>query len=252
MLVAALGLEHHITGTAVPLLILSDVPGLLRWEPMDDLCVHDDVGTAYAVAGVARQSALGALAVTAWIVPGTPAEARALTLEVAGVHRVSVPRGGSGIEREFSGGPWTLELPLRPARTVADIPDDPGRDARLAGDLTIPPRTMDAYRGIIPVGQARVRPGSAVSVQAIERYTDRAVLSFAVLHDAPLGGDPVVELWDSAARHEVRPLHCVAREGWTEGAVTIRPAIALGARVLGVRITPPGTEPAEFGVAVPG
>lgn len=251
VLVAALGAEHHATGTAIPLLILSDVPGLLRWEPMEHLTVRDDLGTSYAVAGVSRQSGLGALAVTVWIVPETPVEARILTLEAREISRVSVPRGGTGVERPLSGGPWTVGIDLRPPRTSATSPADPGVGRAMSGTRSIPPRALDAFRGIIPIGQARMRPGTVVTAQAIERYADRAVLTYTLLHDGPSPGESLVDVWDGSGRYDVGALHSVVREGWTEAAVAVHPAIGADVDALGVRIAPPDMEAVEFGVAVP-
>ena len=112
--------------------------------------------------------------------------------------------------------------------------------------------------------------GAAVCLWALERYEDRAVLSFGTLADEPLRVGPVtpgagtVEVWDDRGRrYAVAPIHGAARPGWSETSLEIAPAIDPDARALGVRLSglpcegapPSGGEalagPFTFGVAVP-
>ena len=51
--VAALALEHHADGAALPLLVLSEAPGPLEWAD-DDLQAVDDAGGRYAVQRAVR------------------------------------------------------------------------------------------------------------------------------------------------------------------------------------------------------
>jgi hypothetical protein len=44
---AALAVEHHADGAALPLLVLSDAPGPLAWEPSEGLRATDDAGGEY-------------------------------------------------------------------------------------------------------------------------------------------------------------------------------------------------------------
>ena len=122
----------------------------------------------------------------------------------------------------------------------------------------------------MPIGQARLAEGAAVCLWALERYEDRAVLSFGTLADEPLRVGPVtpgagtVEVWDDRGRrYAVAPIHGAARPGWSETSLEIAPAIDPAARALGVRLSglpcegaPPRdgealAGPFTFGVAVP-
>jgi hypothetical protein len=257
-MVAALCVEHHAQGAAVPLLLLSEAPGLLRWDPADGLVATDDLGTAYRSRGVSRQSGLGALQATAWLEPAVPAAARRLALEVRDVLRVTSPRGGVGIERPLSGGPWRLDVDLLPERTAAATPAEPAAVPIAPAPPRVPARTLPALRGLVPVGQARLTPDGAVCVWALERYTDRAVMTLAVLRGregAALGG--TVEAWDDlGGRHRAAVLAESSRDGWTEGTLELVPGIDPAARALAVRVAglQPGgalAGPFTFGVALP-
>ena len=95
-LVVALVVEVHPEGAVLPLLVLSDAPGLLGWDPVQGLAVRDDAGREYEVRALAQQAGLGALQTAAWIEPAPPPEARALRLEVTGLMRTAVAGGRSG------------------------------------------------------------------------------------------------------------------------------------------------------------
>ena len=49
-LIVALCVEVHSEGAVLPLLVLSDAPGLLGWDPVKGLSVRDDAGREYEVA----------------------------------------------------------------------------------------------------------------------------------------------------------------------------------------------------------
>jgi hypothetical protein len=257
-MVAVLAVEHHAEGVAVPLLVLSQAPGMLAWEVDEGLEAADDVGTQYHVRGLSRQAGLGSLQVTAWLEPAVPPSARRLELIASGIQRISSPRGGVGIERPLPDGTWELTVELVPDRTAAPVPAEPDSAALGPAAPRVPARAMAGFRGLVPVGQARVVPGGAVCVWAVERYQDRAVMTVAVLRGAEgagLGGS--VEVWDDrGGRYHVALLHETSRDGWTEGSLELVPALDPAAAVLGVRLE--GLEPAgvmdgpfTFGVALP-
>jgi hypothetical protein len=269
-LVVALVVEVHPEGAVLPLLVLSDAPGLLGWDPAQGLAVRDDAGREYEVGALAQQAGLGALQTAAWIEPAPPPEARALHLEVTGLMRTAVARGGGGVERPLAGESWALELDLVPGRTAVDPPPEPPGAAPDGGPPGVPARTFGGFRDLVPIGQARMADGAAVCLWALERYEDRAVLSLGTLADDPLRVGPVtpgagvVEVWDDrGTRYGVAPIHGAARPGWSETSLEIVPAIDPGARAIAVRLTglpcegppPRGGEalagPFTFGVAVP-
>jgi hypothetical protein len=255
--VVALCVEHHAEGVAVPLLVLSEAPGLLRWDPGEGLGATDDLGTVYRARGVSRQSGLGALQATAWLEPAVPPGARRLELHVHDVLRVTSPRGGMGIERPLSGGPWHLSVDLLPERTAATPPPEPAVFAIEPAPPRVPARTLPALRAVVPVGQARLTPAGAVCVWALECYSDRAVMTLAVLRGqegAALGG--TIDAWDDrGGRHRATVLAESSRDGWTEGTLELVPALDPEAGVLGVRLA--GLQPAgalegpfTFGIAL--
>ncbi|MCC6832007.1 MAG: hypothetical protein IT200_11730 [Thermoleophilia bacterium] len=257
-MVAVLAVEHHAEGLAVPLLVLSQAPGMLAWEVEGGLEAGDDVGTQYFVRGLSRQAGLGSLQVTAWLEPAVPPEARRLEIIASGIQRVSSPRAGIGIERPLPDGTWELSVELVPDRTAMPVPDEPGTASLGPAAPRVPARGMAGFRGLVPVGQARVQSGGAVCIWAVERYQDRAVMTVAVLRGeegAGLGG--TVEVWDDrGGRYHVALLHETSRDGWTEGSLELVPALDPRARVLGVRLAglePPGVMdgPFRFGVALP-
>lgn len=269
-LVMALCVELHADGAVIPLLVLSDAPGLLGWDPARGLGVRDDAGREYAVANLAQQAGLGALQTAVWIEPVPPPDARALHLEVDGLVRTAVARGGGGVERPLSGTVWRLDLDLVPGRTAAPPPGEPDAPAPPGRPARVPARTFGGFRDLLPIGQARMADGAAVCLWGLERYEDRAVLTVGTLAEDPLRVAPMtpgagrVEVWDDRERrYEVSPIHGAARPGWSETSLEISPALPDDARVLGVRLSdlpgegPPAARaalagPFTFGVAVPG
>jgi len=254
VLVCALALEHHAEGAALGILVLAEVPGMLRLDVAAALRVVDDRGTVYAATPCSRVAGLGSLQTTAWLTPAVPPEARALEVTVTALQRVSVARGGTPVVRPLTGGPWALRVDLRPPATAAPPPP------RAAGappppGVRIPARALTAWVDRVPVGQARFAGAGAVCLWSLERYVDRAVLSLAAL--AGEGGPPSVErieAWDDrGAPYRVSPVFDDGRDGWLEAAAEITPAPRAGARVLAVRVLagPPGA-PREhlFGVAL--
>lgn len=267
-LVMALCVEVHAEGAVLPLLVLSDAPGLLGWDPAAGLTVRDDSGREYEVVNLAQQAGLGALQTAVWIEPAPPPDARLLRLEVSGLVRTAVARGG-GVERPLAGATWSLELDLVPQRTGAPLPDEPEGDPLPGRPARVPARTFGGFRGLLPVGQARVAEGAAVCVWALERYADRAVLTVGALAEDPLRVAPMtpgagrVDVWDDRGRrYEVSPIHGASRPGWSETSLEVAPAIAEDVGALAIRLSDlPGDGPPEaraalagpftFGVAVP-
>jgi hypothetical protein len=268
-LVIALSVELHAEGAVVPLLVLSDAPGLLGWDPVQGLVARDDHGRAYEVRNLAQQAGLGALQTAVWLSPAPPPDARHLVLEVSGLVRTAVSRGAS-VERPLAGTTWRLDLDLLPPRTAVDPPDPPARESPHGRPARVPARTFAGFRDLVPIGQARVAEGAAVCLWGLERYADRAVLSVAALAEDPLRVAPItpgagrVEVWDDRGRaYEVTPIHGAARPGWSETSLEVVPAIDPEARALGVRLADlPGHSPTAaqrdalagpftFGVAIP-
>lgn len=251
--------ELHRDGAILPLVVQSDVPGLLRWDPREGLDVHDDAGTAYTATPVTGHSGLGAMLCTVWISPAPPPGARSLTLVAHDIARVSVPRGGTGVLRALRGGPWEVVVPLMPARTVASPPAEPSVGLPAATVAGAPVRSLAAYTSTIPIGQARVGRDAAVCVWGVEGYGDRAVITLCVLHNGPAGAwDGELEMWDDlGATYMCAPMQEVTRDGWTEVGLEVRPGVDPAARRLGLRVTgaaPPHTDlagPLVFGVDVP-
>jgi hypothetical protein len=269
-LVLAQVVEVHPDGAVLPLLVLSDAPGLLGWDPGQGLSVRDDAGREYAVGALAQQAGLGALQTAVWIEPAPPPEARLLRLEVTGLMRTSAARGGGGVERPLAGETWELEIDLVPGRTAVDPPPEPSGEAPEGRPAHVPSRTFAGFRDLVPIGQARMGEGAAVCLWALERYDDRAVLSVGTLGDEPLRVGPLtpgageVEVWDDRGRrYAVAPIHGAARPGWSETSLEVVPGIDPGARALAVRLSrlpcegppPRGGEalagPFTFGVAIP-
>ncbi|HMO00935.1 MAG TPA: hypothetical protein PKD59_16105 [Miltoncostaeaceae bacterium] len=268
-LVVALCVEVHAEGAVLPLLVLSDAPGLLGWDPVQGLVARDDHGRRYEVANLAQQAGLGALQTAVWISPAPPPDARRLVLEVSGLVRTAVARGAS-VERPLAGTTWRLELDLLPPRTAAEPPPQPGEGPPPGRPARVPARTFGGFRDLVPVGQARVAEGVAVCLWALERYADRAVLSVATLAEDPLRVAPLTpgvgraEVWDDRGRaYSVTPIHGAARRGWSETSLEVVPPIDPEARALGVRLADmPGHSPSPsqrdalagpftFGVMIP-
>ncbi len=268
-LVVALCVEVHAEGAVLPLLVLSDAPGLLGWDPAQGLVARDDHGRQYEVANLAQQAGLGALQTAVWISPAPPPDARRLVLEVSGLVRTAVSRGAS-VERPLAGTTWRLDLDLLPPRTAAEPPAPPVEESPPGHPARVPARTFPGFRDLVPVGQARVAEGAAVCLWALERYAERAVLSVAVLAEDPLRVAPLtpgvgrVEVWDDRGRsYAVTPIHGAARPGWSETSLEVVPPIDPEARSLGVRLSDlPGHSPSAaqrdalagpftFGVVIP-
>lgn len=268
-LVVALSVEVHAEGAVLPLLVLSDAPGLLGWDPVQGLVARDDHGRPYEVRNLAQQAGLGALQTAVWINPAPPPDARRLVLEVTGLVRTAVSRGAS-VERPLAGTTWRLDLDLLPPRTAAEAPEAPAQEPPSGRPHRVPARTFAGFRDLVPIGQARVVEGAAVCLWALERYAERAVLSVAALAEDPLRVAPLtpgvgrVEVWDDRGRaYAVTPIHGAARPGWSETSLEVVPPIDPEARALGVRLGDlPGHSPSPaqrdalagpftFGVAIP-
>jgi len=249
LMAAVLAVEHHAEGAALALLVLADLPGMLRLDVAAALHVADDVGTAYGAVPCTRLSGLGSLQTTAWLTPAVPPAARTLEVRIAALERVSVARGGTPVVRPLSGGPWDLRVDLTPARTGAP-PPPPGSGPLPPPGVRIPARALGAYVDRVPVGQARLGEGQAVCLWCLERYVDRAVLSLALLADAPSAALRAMEVWDDrGARYRVTPLFEEGREGWTEAALELTPSPPPAARTLAVRVASDGLDHV-FGVAL--
>jgi hypothetical protein len=267
--VMALCVELHSEGAVLPMLVLSDAPGLLGWDPVEGLSVHDDSGREYEVDTLAQQAGLGALQTAVWIAPAPPPEARRLRLEVGSLVRTSVARGGGGVERPLPGSSWALDIDLVPERTAVPVPEEPPGRPAAAPPARVPARTFGAFRDLVPIGQARMAEEAIVCLQALERYEGRSVLSLGALAQQPLRVGPVapgaglVEVWDDAGRrYDVAPVHGATRPGWSESSLEVTPEIPAGVRSLGVRLSdlpaegPPTAVralagPFTFGVAIP-
>ena len=268
-LVLALSVEHHIDGVVIPLLVLSDAPGLIEWDPAMGLVIRDDRGDRYLGQVLTSTSGLGQLNATVWVEPTLPPHAGRLELIVDGLARVNPARGGAGITRPMAGGPWSLLIDLVPERTVVDVPEEPA-DRRLPGHTgSVPPRAHGAFVDLVPVGQARLLEGVAVCVLAVERYWDRAVASLVALgppgDDAttPAIGRAEIEVWDDRGhRYAATSVQGTSRGSWSEVAAEIVPGIDTEARALAIRISqvPRGTGtgqrltvpgPFTFGIRLP-
>lgn len=269
-LVLALSVEHHIDGVVIPLLVLSDAPGLIEWDPAMGLTIRDDRGDRYRGQVLTSTSGLGQLNATVWVEPELPPDARRLELVVDGLARVNPARGGgAGITRPMAGGPWSLLIDLVPERTVVDVPAEPA-DRRLPHHTgSVPARAHGAFVDLAPVGQARLSDGVAVCVLAVERYWDRAVASLLALgppgddSSTPAIGRAEIGVWDDRGnRYAATCLQGIARGSWSEVAAEIVPGIDGDARALGIRVSevPRGAEtgrrdiipgPFTFGIRLP-
>ncbi len=265
-LILALCVEVHTEGAVLPLLVLSDAPGLLGWDPVEGLEVRDDTGREYEVHSLAQQAGLGALQTAVWIAPAPLPEARRLQLAMTGLVRTAVARG-TGVARPLAGSTWSLEIDLVPGRTGVPVPDEPPGAPATVGPARVPARTFAGFRDLVPIGQARMAEGAAVCLWSLERYADRGVLSVGALAEEPLRVAPLtpgvgrVDVWDDRGqRYEVSPIHGAARPGWSETSLEVSPAISPEAVALGIRLADlPGHGPSAeilagpftFGVAVP-
>ena len=269
-LVLALSVEHHVDGVVIPLLVLSDAPGLIEWDPAMGLTIRDDRGDRYLGQALTSNSGLGQLNATIWVAPALPPDARRLELVVDGLARVNPARGGgAGITRPLAGGPWSLLIDLVPERTVVDVPDEPTsrRIPRHTG--AVPARAHGAFIDLVPVGQARLSEGVAVCVLAVERYWDRAVASLVALgppgddSSTPAIGRAEIEVWDDRGnRYAATAVQGTTGGTWSEVAAEIVPGIDAEARALAIRVSdvPRGTDssrritiagPFMFGIRLP-
>lgn len=267
-LVAALAVEHYVDSVVIPVLILSDAPGVIGWDASTGLAVGDDRGTRYDVEVLRATAGLGQLAYTVRLAPAVPADATRLELDIDGIVRVSPARGGgAGVTRQLTGGPWALTVDLRPPRTVAEMPDEPGDRRRPGARGSTPARSHGAFIDLVPVGQARLTDDSAICVFAIERYWDRSVLTVAALgsHEDP-AGVPVIEgaavdLWDDRGqRYRATALHGTTDDVWSEAAFEVLPPLDPDAQRLAIRVhtiptqsegSTPRPGPVTLGVALP-
>ena len=244
-LVAALGVEHHADGAVVPLLALSDAPGLLEWDPSMGLAIRGDRGDRYEADVLTSASSLGQLCTTLWIEPALPPEARRLELVVDGLVRINPTHGGGqGVARSLVGGPWSLVIDLVPQRTVADMPPQPDEAPPPGQAGSVPVRARGVFVDVVPAGQARLGSGIAVCVMAVERYWDRAVATLVALGsagdtaDAPAIGRARIDVWDDRGhRYRVTPVQGASRGMWSEVAAEIVPAIPPDAGVLAIRVS---------------
>lgn len=254
-LVALLAVEHHADGAVLALLVLSNAPGALAWDPGAGLEVRDDAGRRYAVAPLAQHAGLGALQAGVWISPPPPPSARRLEITARGLARMGAARGGAAVPRPLSGGPWHLVADLVPPATAVPPPPEPPA-ARAHGPAAarhVPARAWGSFDGMLPVGQARITPAGAVCAWALERYRERGVLTLAGLgHTAADAEACRIDVWDDAGRrYAVALLHLAAGEGWFELGVEITPAPPRrGALALRLDRLPGG--PLLFGVAAGG
>jgi hypothetical protein len=257
----ALAVEHHTDGTAIPLLILSDSPGLLAWEPLDAATVIDDRDRSYAVSMLHGQAGLGALQASLWIDPPPPPDTRYLRVCVPALFRLAPARGGSGITRQLPGGPWDLLVDLVPPRTTATVPSHPGfGPADAEASSRVPSRTLGAFVELLPVGQARISSGVAVCLWGIERYKDLALLTLSLLGNDTneIPGEGVeIEVWDDrGTEYDAALEQAGSVESWSELAVRITPQLDSAAKRLGVRVglADDSAEPSQFlfGITLPG
>lgn len=267
--VVALVVEHHADGVAVPLLAMSGAPGILGIDPAKAIGATDDLGRVYEVSAVSGDAGLGAVQTTIWVAPALPADARRLSIEVTELTRTSANRRGAA-SRPLADGPWVLDIDLVPERTAVAPPPRPRSAVAPVPSSTAPARSAASLESVVPVGQARVATGLAVCLWAIERYSDRAVLSLGTLAGEDLGSEPIspgqgtVSVWDDVGTvYGVSPIHGAAGSHWTESSLELTPVPPAGATALGIRVSdlPGGARtpeaqralerPYEFGVALP-
>ncbi|MGI9540031.1 MAG: hypothetical protein ACR2N6_07780 [Miltoncostaeaceae bacterium] len=241
-LIAALAVELHAGGALLPLLVLSDAPGVVGWDVATGLTAADDRGGEYAVGTVAQSAGLGALQAAVWIEPSPPPEARSLDLTVRGLTRTSVGRRG-GVEKPLVEGDAAMRLDLLPPRTAVDPPPEPEEPPSAAPSARIPSRSRGAFAGLVPVGQARLDPDGAVCLWAVERYSERSVLTMATITEGRITIDELapgsgrLDVWDDVGtRYSVVPIHGSSRATWMEASVELTPAIPAEARSLGIRV----------------
>lgn len=264
----ALAVEHFADGAAVPLLVLTEAPGVVGIDPEAAVRASDDAGRSYEIQSVSVETGLGAAQATLWLSPELPSDARSLELQVAELTRTNPGRRGGGTAKPLSGGPWTLSVPLLPERTAADPPERPKGPSPIAEAPKAPARAASAFERLIPIGQARLRENAVVCLWGLEDYGDRAVLTLGVLTTEladtkqlePGRGD--VEVWDDQGnRYSVTAISGAGDGRWSETSLEISPS-PRDARTIGVQIANlPGSTrrdddrslegPFTFGITLP-
>ncbi len=243
-LVVCLGVEHHMEGAAVSILLLTATPGIIEWDPREGLSVSDDAYGSYAVEPITVTSALGQVEATVWISPAIPQAAHVLRLDVDAVQRVNPARGERGLQRELSEGPWSIDVDLRPPRTLRDTPDRPITEDEPDAAQGVPARTRAMFDGVLPVGQAHLVEGSALCLTAVERYTDRWIANVVALGPedadtaAPAIGRARLAAWDDiGTTYRLTALSGSAQGTWSQCAYEAVPALSPEASILTVEMT---------------
>ncbi len=240
--VMALAIEHFSEGAAVPLLVLSEAPGVIGLDPDTAVEAWDDAGREYEVRTVSLETGLGAAQATIWLSPELPSDASDLRLRVTELMRTNPGRRGGGTAKPLSGGPWELSVPLLPERTATEPPDRPSGSAPIAEAPKAPARAASAFARLLPIGQARMRENAAVCLWGLEDYGERAVLTLAVLTTDLAETEPLepgrgsVEVWDDAgSQYSVAPIAGGGDGRWSETSLEITPSPG-GSPVIGVRV----------------
>jgi hypothetical protein len=183
-----------------------------------------------------------------------------LEVSVPSLSRLAPARGGSGVSRQLSGGPWDLVVDLVPPRTAAPVPARPrSKPGAPEGVARVPSRSLGAFVDLVPVGQARIGADVAVCLWAIERYDDLALLTLAMLgpvEGATPGEAAEFAVWDDRGNAYAAALeHAGSADGWSEMVVRIAPALDPEATRLAVRVvaSPRSGDASEFlfGIALP-
>lgn len=243
-LVACLGVEHHLEGAALTILVLTASPGIVEWDPGEGLTVSDDTGGAYTVTTISLTNGLGQVEATVWIAPAVPPEARALHLDVDSVQRVNPARGERGVVRELSEGPWSVDVDLRPPRTLSDTPVRPAAPDDPEDVQAVPARARALFDGVLPVGQARLVEGAALCLTAVERYADRWIANVVALGPedaesaAPAVGRAHLTAWDDVGTsYRLTALNGASDATWSQCAYEAVPALNPDASVLAIEMT---------------
>lgn len=251
-LVICLGVEHHLEGAAVSLLLLTSTPGLVDWDPREGLAVSDDGDGMYDVTPISMTSGLGQIAATVWITPAISPDVHTLHLDVDAVRRLNPSRGDGGVTRELTGGPWSMDVDLRPPRTLETAPLRPRTTAVPDDAHAVPTRTRAAFDSVVPVGQAHLVEDAAFCLTAVERYADRWVATVVALgperepRQVPVVGRATLCAWDDVGTtYRLTAMGGEAQESWSQCAYEALPALNPEATVLAVEMTdiPRGRDP---------